>query len=415
MLSRYVYRIKLNNNHYLLYNALNKCLIEVDNLDEEEWRKDTYINSFMISNNFIIKKWGDDLTLKEEYLLTYKYSSDYISYVIHTNYTCNFNCSYCYQGIINETFLMNESIATKVLAEIKYRCRKEKPTVLDVCLIGGEPLLNFQIVKYIADGLKHITCRYKKISLVTNGYYLTLDNYEILSQYGICLFQVTIDGNSDTHNRKRKGKGGEDTFSVIINNLKAICRKYKKNKIVINYNLDIETFLSVEVFFDLLRRNNITCKVIFSEVFDPKNVNSGKLVSARSQIWYKAHTIAIDYGQRYAPFYRMSYLACGIRRVNNIMINPKGVMYKCISGMEDEEYYIGEIGDGKEYIKEINISKFVEGSYQLICQDCEYFPVCGGGCIYRNRIHGFSCWREEIELNDIPLIKYQYELDVKNM
>lgn len=413
MLSKYVYKLELKNGNVLLYNSLNKCLVEVEHLEaiDREDFNDTAVSKYLEANYFLVKDQKDSENLLHEYLLKSQYSNDVLTFAIHTNYNCNLKCTYCYQKVIETDYQMNDNTVKNVLKFITAKYRIEKPMILDISIIGGEPLLDYERVKKILHGLQLISCRFKKVSIITNGVFLTLEKYEELIKLGVTAFQITIDGKKDTHDLKRVGKDGRGSFDIIIQNLQIICRKYKKNSIIINYNLDIDTYKSIYDFFTYLRESRINCQVIFSEVFDTKGEFSGKEVIANSQIWFKAHKIAIDFGQRYAPFYRMSYMTCGMKKVNNFMISPRGELYKCISGMEDKKYLIGEMNEYGDHNSMVNMSKFIESENREECMQCKYFPVCGGGCIYRNIEKGFKCYKDEIEYNDLPVIKYQYEKD----
>lgn len=412
MLSKYVYKINLCNGNLLLYNGLNKAMIEIENeefidnlsADQKEYLK---------SNYFLVDSQKDISTIQQEYIKKVKYSKDMLSLVIHTNYSCNLSCSYCYQNGIDSEIIMSENTAKEVLEFIREKCRDEKPIILDLCFIGGEPLLMYDMITFFLRNLDNNVAKIKRYSVITNGTFLTLDKYENLIKLGIKGFQITLDGFRDTHDAKRCNSKGDGSFDLIINNIRLICKKYPQNHIIINYNLDIETIKSIEKFLTLLSELKIKCPVIFSEIFDAKGVDTGKEISAESQLWYYAHKIAIDYGYRYDPFYRMSYLACGMKRINSLMINPKGEIYKCISGMEDKNYFVGHITEYKSSMFTRNLTKFAKENITQSCISCKYYPVCGGGCIYRNKEIKSRCYKTEIELNDIPLIKYQYEKDKK--
>ena len=45
------------------------------------------------------------------------------------------------------------------------------------------------------------------------------------------------------------------------------------------------------------------------------------------------------------------------------------------------------------------------GLDELINLGLKVFPICYGGCEYRNQISGFHCEKAQFYANDIPLIK----------
>ena len=414
MLSKYVYKLDINNGNILLYNALNKALIEVPRI--EDWDENELDNEsieYFKRNHFLVQVEEDDKAIIEEYLLETKYSGNILSFTVHVNYDCNLMCTYCYQHSIKKNVRMEKQTIDKILAFISYLCKIEKPLILDLGIIGGEPLLSYEKIIYFLTKVQEIKCRFKRISLITNGVFLTVKKYEELSRLGVSFFQITLDGIKEIHDTKRYGGNGEGSFDTIIENVKKISYIYPNNKIIINYNLDKDTYSGVKDFFEYLEKRNIICKVIFSEVFDSKDNVTGKEIELTSKIWCEAHKIAIDHGQRYDPFYRMSYLACGIKKNNSFMINPNGEIYKCISAMEDKNYLVGTIEEFQTHMFSINMSKFIEEEYKSTCLECKYFPVCGGGCVYRNKEKQFKCYKRAIEMNDLQIIKYQYEKENK--
>ncbi len=130
------------------------------------------------------------------------------------NYTCNFNCDYCYQD--QYTNPVNQAGTEIIDAFFSYIQRKFSDRKKYITVFGGEPLLSSPVQK------KKITYLLEKaneakldVCFVTNGY--TLEDYiEILKTCRIREIQVTIDGTENIHNKRRPLKGGGKTFERIV-------------------------------------------------------------------------------------------------------------------------------------------------------------------------------------------------------
>jgi uncharacterized protein len=139
---------------------------------------------------------------------------------------CNLQCSYCYNGALKKANKMSETLAKKSLDVIFNICKSnEIKELYGIGFIGGEPLLNFNLIRYIVERCKHykevdgITTR--SFSIVTNG---TLLNDEIIdyADKNNIHFRISLDGNKTVHNKNRSAVSGRDYYNDIIKNIKKI-------------------------------------------------------------------------------------------------------------------------------------------------------------------------------------------------
>lgn len=152
------------------------------------------------------EKYLDFLDLREK---------DEVQLFFVTNYSCNFSCSYCYQDQYtnnSHTELSHELIDAFFSYIRKEFAGKKKY----ITVFGGEPLLPGEKQKKLIDYLVAGSCRDDlDLCFVTNGY--TLKSYlDILKKGKIREIQVTLDGTSQTHNKRRHLKGGTGTFDRIV-------------------------------------------------------------------------------------------------------------------------------------------------------------------------------------------------------
>lgn len=147
---------------------------------------------------------------------------------------CNLACKYCFLGNNDcdkrSSFLLeNMSIETADKA-LAFFVRQIKESGLDVeenkpvlIFYGGEPLVNFKVLEYIAvkvNELRNIEkcMRNVEMSIVTNG--LLLDEFRIrrLHELGVSI-GISIDGFTEEANRMRVDISGKPVFSRILDKL----------------------------------------------------------------------------------------------------------------------------------------------------------------------------------------------------
>lgn len=159
-----------------------------------------------------------NITLKNEFL---RYlSSDRLGLIILPTEQCNFRCLYCYERF--DIGKMKPELVEGIKKFIEKRLVDLK--FLNIEWFGGEPLLAYTIVKDImSHTIRHIEKINNQIVLVgnmtTNAFFLDINKLEDLVSLGIQHYQITLDGNTEEHDKLRASVGGEKTFDTIWRNL----------------------------------------------------------------------------------------------------------------------------------------------------------------------------------------------------
>lgn len=171
---------------------------------------------------------------------------------------CNFRCKYC---TFSEEFNNNRNHSLKYMdfetskkainIYLKYIKKGIKYNIFRVpvfCFYGGEPLLNFDLIKKSVDYIKSIYDYEVKFNITTNGFLLDkkISDWLINNEF---LITVSLDGDQKEHNRKRITQTGETTFNKVFSNVKYILDK-KYEKIYVSPVFDYKThFLNCHEFF----------------------------------------------------------------------------------------------------------------------------------------------------------------------
>ena len=139
---------------------------------------------------------------------------DEIQIFFVTNYSCNFACTYCYQDQYSN--VARELTVEVIDAFFNYVQREFAGRNKYITIFGGEPLLSNPKQKGL---ISHILVKAIEsnieLSFVTNGYYLQ-EYVPFFSSDIVREVQVTLDGTEAVHNSRRFLKGGDGTFSKIV-------------------------------------------------------------------------------------------------------------------------------------------------------------------------------------------------------
>ena len=141
---------------------------------------------------------------------------------------CNLKCSYCYlqSGTGTKNSVQNR-MTNKVFDDFfdQYITSiTKKNSFLNVSFWGGEPLLNFKIIKHI---VKRVNVYKKKkfgqvdFLIVTNGTLISKKIAEFCKEHNV-KFQITIDGDKKCHDQQRMDKNGKGTYDIILQNIKLL-------------------------------------------------------------------------------------------------------------------------------------------------------------------------------------------------
>ena len=131
---------------------------------------------------------------------------------------CNLACKYCYVHKQPKTMTLETAEQT-----IKYFTDKFDETVaagkrINVALHGGEPLLNFDVIRYIVETLKERYDGHIIFTMTTNGTVFEKDIYDFIK--GKVQISVSIDGNRTTNDTNRIYPNGESSFDKVMETLK---------------------------------------------------------------------------------------------------------------------------------------------------------------------------------------------------
>ncbi|AAD36396.1 radical SAM protein [Thermotoga maritima MSB8] len=360
-----------------------KILKDPDEEIPEEWLS---IKKDLIYGGYIVDEDFDEIEhLKLMNRMT-RYDSSSVMVTIIPTLACNFDCIYCYESKTGPS--MTAKTAERIVEYLKRLIRTRRS--ISVGWFGGEPLLCFDVVKFVNSSLIE-ACRENNVdfhsSMSTNGYLLDKEKAEWFDRLEIRNVQITIDGPEDVHNKYRPLKGGKGTFDTIVENLENLFRVTEKLQVTFRMNVGPDNFHRVEEFLNVLERfPKDRTRVYFRWIFGS---------NSREFFFRKVYEIRDRESLNILNFYESAakrgfnvFLPvlvqnryCEYDCVSSVVIGPQGELYPCTvrvgKGME-----IGRLTnrgleyDRKKYLRWHSFDAFESEE----CMRCKLLPVCMGGC-----------------------------------
>ena len=176
---------------------------------------------------------------------------------LHVTHDCNLSCKYCFaeEGEYHgKRGLMSLEVGKKALDFIVENSGSRKN--LEVDFFGGEPLMNWEVVKELVKYGRKIEKEAGKnfrFTLTTNGMLLDDEVMEFLNKE-MSNVVISLDGRKEVNDRMRPRRGGQGSYDVIVPKFKKLAESRNQTDYYIRgtftrYNLDFSE--DVKHFADL--------------------------------------------------------------------------------------------------------------------------------------------------------------------
>ena len=316
---------------------------------------------------------------------------------LHIAHDCNLACKYCFAGegeYHGQRALMSLDVGKKALDFLVQNSGNR--VNLEVDFFGGEPLLNWQVVKdLVAYGRSLEEPNHKKFrfTLTTNGVLLDDEVLEFANKE-MSNVVLSIDGRKEIHDLMRPHRGGQGSYDEVV-------PKYKK---VAESRNQMDYYVR-----GTFTRNNLDfaedVKHLADEGFEQISVEP---VVARPEEEYALRMedvpailkeydeLALEYirrkkaGKGFNFFHFMINLEggpCVAKRLSGcgsgteyLAVTPWGDLYPCHQFVGQEEFLMGNVEEGilrtdiQDKFKACNVYAKDQ------CRDCFAKFYCSGGC-----------------------------------
>jgi len=316
---------------------------------------------------------------------------------LHIAHDCNLACKYCFaeEGEYHgRRAIMSYEVGKKALDFLV--ANSGNRTNLEVDFFGGEPLMNWEVVKQlVAYGRSLEEEHHKKFrfTITTNGVLL---NDEILEFVNKEMGNVvlSIDGRKEVHDRMRPHRGGQGSYDEIVPKFK----KVAESRGQMNYYVrGTYTHYNTDFAKDVLHLADLGFKQISVEpVVAPETEDYAIREEDLPQLLAQYDELAEELirrrkeGRGFNFFHFMIDLEggpCVAKRLSGcgsgteyLAVTPWGDLYPCHQFVGNEDFLMGNVDEGvlrtdiRDEFKQCNVYAKEK------CKDCFAKFYCSGGC-----------------------------------
>ena len=326
-----------------------------------------------------------------------KKSNDIKALCLHVAHTCNLNCSYCFasQGKYHgDRALMSFEVGKQALDFLVAHSGKRRN--LEVDFFGGEPLMNWDVVKQLvayARSIEKEAGKNFRFTLTTNG---VLVDDEVIEFANKEMHNVvmSIDGRKEVHDRFRVNYAGQGSYDTIIPKFQKFAkargeRDYYVRGTYTHHNTDFtkDILHMADLGFTQLSMEPVVCApddpcalteedlpVLF-EQYEELAKEMIRREKDGKPITFYHYMIDLNHG----PCIYKRIAGCG-SGTEYLAVTPWGDLYPCHQFVGDEKYLMGNVWDGVTNTEMRDEFKCCNVYARKDCDDCWARLYCSGGC-----------------------------------
>ena len=316
---------------------------------------------------------------------------------LHVAHTCNLNCAYCFasQGKYHgDRAVMSFEVGKRALDFLIENSGSRRN--LEVDFFGGEPLMNFQVVKDLVAYARSVEKEHNKnfrFTLTTNGVQIDDDVIDFANRE--CSNVVlSLDGRKEIHDRYRVDYAGKGSWDRIVPKFqKLVQAREGKNY----YMRGTFTHANPDFLEDIrqmldLGFTELSMEPVVCAAGDPSELTKEDLPVVLEQ-YEKLAQLMLERDKEGKPFTFYHYMIdltggpCIYKRISGcgsgteyMAVTPWGDLYPCHQFVGEEKFKLGNIWDGvtntqiRDEFAACNVYAHPE------CKDCWARLYCSGGC-----------------------------------
>ena len=316
---------------------------------------------------------------------------------LHIAHTCNLNCAYCFasQGKYNgERDVMSFEVGKRALDFLIENSGSRHN--LEVDFFGGEPLMNFQVVKDLVAYARSVEKEHNKnfrFTLTTNGVLVDDDVIEFANKE--CSNVVlSLDGRKEIHDRYRVDYAGNGSWDKIVPKFQKFVearngKNYYMRGTFTHANPDF--LKDIQQMLDL-GFSELSMEPVVCAPGDPTELTEDDMTVVMKQ-YEDLADLMLQRDKEGKPFTFYHYMIdltggpCIYKRISGcgsgteyMAVTPWGDLYPCHQFVGDEKFRLGDVWNGvtnheiQSEFAACNVYAHPE------CKDCWARLYCSGGC-----------------------------------
>lgn len=316
---------------------------------------------------------------------------------LHVAHTCNLCCSYCFAGqgkFKGKSALMSYAVGKQALDFLVQNSGTRHN--LEVDFFGGEPLLNFDVVKRLVAYGRTLEKKYDKnfrFTLTTNGVLIDDDVIAFCNKemHNVVL---SLDGRKEVNDRFRVDSKGRGSYENIVPKFQKLvnARGHKGYYIRGTFTHHNTDFLK-----DVIHMADLGFQLLSMEPVVSDESSSSRLTDEDLPILFEQYELLakemLKRRKKGKPFEFYHYMLdlehgpCIYKRISGcgsgteyLAVTPLGELYPCHQFVGDYDYCMGDIWQGitkpalQDRFRKLNVYSHEE------CRECWAKMYCSGGC-----------------------------------
>lgn len=325
---------------------------------------------------------------------------------LHIAHDCNLACRYCFaeEGEYHgRRALMTEEVGKRAL-EFLVEASGSR-TNLEVDFFGGEPLMNFEVVKELVRYGRELEAKHNKkfrFTLTTNGVLLNDEVMEFANRE-MNNVVLSIDGRKEVNDRMRPFRNGAGSYDLIVPKFKKLADSRNQTNYYVrgtftHNNLDFceDVKHLAELGFQQISVEPVVARDTDSYAIREEDIPqilseydklAEYILKRRSEgKWFNFFHFMIDLNGGPCVAKRLSGCGSG---TEYLAVTPWGDLYPCHQFVGEEEFKMGTVFEGvtntklREQFRKLNVYAKEK------CKDCFARFFCSGGCAANSyKFHG---------------------------
>ena len=316
---------------------------------------------------------------------------------LHVSHTCNLTCDYCfaqagrYHGA---EALMPFEVGRRALDFLIEHSGGRRN--LEVDFFGGEPLMNWDVVKRLvgyARGIEKEAGKNFRFTLTTNGVLVDDEVIEFCNRE-MTNVVLSLDGRREIHDRLRKTVNGRGSYDLVVPKFQRFAaarggRGYYMRGTFTHANPDFtrDLYHMAELGFKALSMEPVVCAPGSPHALTREDIETAKreyealaLEMARragtpEEFSFYHYTLDLKHG----PCVYKRVAGCG-SGTEYLAVTPTGELYPCHQFVGEPEFRMGDVWRG--VTDEGLRGRFTACTLRAkkACRDCWAKYYCAGGC-----------------------------------
>lgn len=316
---------------------------------------------------------------------------------LHIAHDCNLACKYCFaeEGEYHgRRALMSFEVGKKALDFLVANSGKRRN--LEVDFFGGEPLMNWQVVKALVEygrSLEEAFGKKFRFTLTTNGVLLNSEILEFVNEEMSNLV-LSIDGRKQVHDNMRPHRGGQGSYEEVVPKFRQAAESREQMDYYVRgtftrHNLD---FSRDVLHLADLGFQQISVEPVVADPGEDYALTEEDLPKLKEEY----DSLAKEMLERFAAgkgfhfFHFMIDLEggpCVAKRLSGcgsgteyLAVTPWGDFYPCHQFVGREEFLMGNVDSGIGRTDIVREFKGCNVYAKEKCRDCFAKFYCSGGC-----------------------------------